>query len=153
MSTIRIRPATSAELVGVRNVLDGAALCVERSLSDAIAEQAVFVAVSERETVLGAVVLAGREITAIAVRPGRRGQGIGTGLVDAAEHGIKSGDAGGNRRSLVAEFDAGVADFWKHVGFTCEEIDPGRFRGERSASKRVHEEQNGSERVHEERTS
>ncbi len=133
MSVPHIRPATPDELAAVRNVLDGAALAVERSLSEAIAEQVVFVAVSERETVLGAVVLSGREITAIAVRPGRRGQGIGTRLVDAVER-TTGETTGTHQQALVAEFDASVAKFWRSVGFTSEKVERGRFRGERSSS-------------------
>ena len=132
MAPVHVRPAAPDELVAVRNVLDGAALQVERSLPDVIAEQAVLVAVSERETVLGALVLSGREITAVAVRPGRRGQGIGTRLVDAARtHDSPLGDAARAHNSpLVAEFDSTVADFWRAVGFRCEPLHGDRLRGE-----------------------
>ena len=103
---IDIRPATTDERAAVRNVIDGAALAVG-DLSDALAAGSVLVAVAEGR-MLGALVLDGHEITAIAVRRRRRGQGIGTALVE---------DALARRSELVAECDAGVAEFWRAVGF------------------------------------
>ena len=109
-------------------VLDGAALAIEAAaVRGAIDRGAVLVAVADGR-VLGACVLDGREIVAIAVRRARRNQGIGTALVETAvEHHT------GNDESLVAEFDGGVRPFYASLGFEIESADePGRFRGRRS---------------------
>jgi len=71
--------------------------------------------------VLGALLLDGREITAIAVRPRRRGQGIGSALVRAA-----SARADG---PLVAFFEAGLRPFYDRLGFAIERAAEGRYRG------------------------
>ena len=69
----------------------------------------MFVATAnEQSTVLGALVLSEEEIVAVAVRPGRRGQGIGCRLVARAKRA---------RERLVAVHEAGVAPFWESVGF------------------------------------
>lgn len=75
--------------------------------------------------VVGALVLEGAEIRAIAVRPGRRGQGIGTALVEAGRH---------VRGRLVAQFHESVVPFWHSLDFDCERIaGTDRVRGVRSA--------------------
>ncbi|WP_049900568.1 GNAT family N-acetyltransferase [Halococcus agarilyticus] len=106
-------------------VLDGAALAVEAdAVREAIDRGAVLVAVADGR-VLGACVLDGREITAIAVRRARRDQAIGTRLVEAAaERYVTDED------ELIAEFDRGVRPFYESLGFAIEPADePGRFRG------------------------
>ena len=60
------------------------------------------------------------EIEAVAVRPRRRGQGIGSALVKAAE---------GRWTPLVAEFDTRVKPFYDALGFEVESLGDGRFRG------------------------
>lgn len=86
----------------------------------------VLVAV-EGERVLGALVLDaavptdGARIEAVAVRPARRGQGLGTALVTAAS------DEYGR---LTAEFDGNVRPFWSSLGFEVELSSvPGRYAG------------------------
>lgn len=86
----------------------------------------VLVAV-EGDRVLGALVLDdevptdGARIEAVAVRRGRRGQGIGTELVGAAVE---------QNGRLVAEFDADVRPFWEAVGFDIDRASwPGRYIG------------------------
>jgi len=125
MTTVRV--ATVTELPDVMNVLDGAVLEADAArVRDRIAEAAVLVAVagddSQRapsasqtggERVLGALVLDGDHIDAVAVRRRRRGQGIGTALVDAA--------ASRTDGPLVARFRAGVRPFYDSLGFA---IDP-----------------------------
>lgn len=71
--------------------------------------------------ILGALVLDGEEIVAVAVRRRRRGQGIGSALVDAAR----------NRHGrLVAHFRESVRPFWESLEFDIESTDEdGRFRG------------------------
>lgn len=128
---MRVRTATVSDLPDVLNVLDGAALSVDvDSLKRAIDDGDVLVAVtedSEIERVLGALVLDGNEITAIAVRLRRRDQGIGTALVEAAFE---------RHDELVAEFDETVIDFWRSVGFDVTSLDePNRYRGRRTDSQ------------------
>lgn len=68
-------------------------------------------------------VLDGREIDAIAVRRRRRGQGIGTRLVERAAA-AAAGD-------LRAEFHRRVRPFYDSLGFAIEPTDePDRFRGQ-----------------------
>jgi GNAT superfamily N-acetyltransferase len=111
--------AGPADLAAVGNVLDGGLLRVT-DLPAAVDRGDVLTAVSATDTVLGALVLAGTEITAVAVRRRRRGQGIGTALVGAAAR---------EREGLVAEFDERVRPFWRSVGFDTEPIGNGRYRG------------------------
>jgi GNAT superfamily N-acetyltransferase len=70
--------------------------------------------------VLGVLVLDGAEIEAVAVRRRRRGQGIGTALVEAAAE---------RRNRLDAEFDAHVCPFYEALGFDVERVEEKRYRG------------------------
>jgi len=127
-----VREATVQDLPDVMNVLDGAVLRADAAtVRDHIADGAVLVAVagdggSERdgaERVLGALVLDGDHIDAVAVRRRRRGQGIGTGLVEAA---------GERRERLTATFDADLRPFYEGLGFAVEPAEePGRLWGVR----------------------
>ncbi|SFR88472.1 Predicted N-acetyltransferase YhbS [Halomicrobium zhouii] len=129
---MRVREADPGEVAAVRNVLDGAALAVDHDLlRECLDQGAVLVATSTDSssddtaetdaTVLGALVLDGDRIDAVAVRRNRRGQGIGTELVEAAA---------ARRDRLVAEFDAGVRPFYERLGFDVEPTaDPDRYRG------------------------
>jgi GNAT superfamily N-acetyltransferase len=127
-----VRPAAPAELPSVANVLDGAALAVDIDWLRTVVEAgsagdgtddgddrpgrgAVLVAAIDGR-VLGALALDGPAIRAVAVRPGRRGQGIGTALVAAAAD---------RRERLVADSDPRVEPFWASLGFAV------RRRGER----------------------
>lgn len=123
MSRVGVREATVSELPDVLNVLDSAALQVDVDrLKRRVDDGDVLVAVVEGR-VLGALVLAGDRIAAVAVRRGRRGQGIGTELVEAAAD---------RRDRLVAAFDVDVRPFWEALGFEVEALDePGRMRGVR----------------------
>lgn len=117
-----MRPARADELPDVCNVLDGALLQVDHgALTDAVDAGRVLVAVGASGTVLGALALDGDEVLAVAVRRGRRNQGIGTALVDAALD---------RRGRLIAEFDDRVRPFWESLGLAPEErIGEGRYRG------------------------
>lgn len=121
---MRVDLARQADLPAVMNVLDGAALDIAATTVEAaIGRDRVLVARSTAGTVLG--VLVGDEgtppvrILAIAVRPGRRGRGIGSALIESA------------RRwgALEAAFDPDVAPFYRTNGFTieCEERCFGRL--------------------------
>ena len=126
---MHVRTATADEVPAVMNVLDGAVLSIAVETVRAGAEDdGTLVAVSDddpaAERVLGALVLDGTHVEAVAVRRRRRGQGIGTALVEAALD---------RRDRITAEFDADVRPFYEALGFTIEALDePDRFRGERA---------------------
>ena len=123
-----VREATVDELPDVLNVVDGGLLAVDVStVRAAIDAGDVLVAVAskpgEDERVLGTLVLDGTEVVAVAVRPRRRGQGIGTVLVETARE---------RRGELVAEFDDRVWPFWESLGFDVDPVEGSeRFRGRR----------------------
>lgn len=124
---VRVREATPGELPAVLNVLNGGGLTTDYARTErAIAAGDVVVAVAgpagREERVLGALVLGGAEITAVAVRRRRRAQGIGTALVEAADD---------RRQRLLAEFDAHVCSFWESLGFETRGLGDGRYRGRR----------------------
>lgn len=101
---MRVRsPRTDEERVAARSICDAAML-------DLYEDPTWLVAVAENR-VLGALALDGNEIVAVAVRPGRRGQGVGTALVEAAAE---------CRPRLVARFDDRVHAFYEALGFEIE---------------------------------
>lgn len=127
-----VRETVPADLPGVMNVLDGAALEVDHdrvrasvgrgqtSAGPHDAERRVdgaretLVAVEDDDgdgAILGALVLDGDRVEAVAVRRRRRDQGIGTALVEAATD---------RRDRLVAGFDADVRPFYERLGFAVE---------------------------------
>lgn len=114
---MHVRAATDGDLPAVMNVLDGALL--DATLDEIDAGETLVA--REAGRVLGALVLSGEEIRAVAVRRSRRDQGVGTALVAAAA----------NRRDrLVARFDPDVRPFYEALGFAIREADePGRLRG------------------------
>lgn len=121
---MQVREATPSQHAEILSILDAAALQTDSEQTRTAIECGdVFVALPDRDgdesrtdpdspPVLGAVVLDGQKITAVAVRPGRRGQGIGRALVRRAQQ---------SRQRLVAEFDPSVAPFWEAVGFEASE--------------------------------
>jgi len=123
-----VRTATVGELPDVMNVVDGAVLSADAgTVRERIREGGVLVALSDDgERVLGALVLGGDHIEAVAVRRRRRGQGIGTALVEAAAD---------RRPRLTAEFDADLRPFYERLDFDIDPAeDAGRLRGERGYS-------------------
>jgi len=133
MPRVSVRTATPADREAVLNVLDGAALRTDLATVEASIDRGeTLVAVSDSieaatgDAVVGALVLDGDEIFAVAVRRRRRGQGIGTALVEAAME---------RRDRLTAAFDADVCPFYGSLEF---EIEPAtehdRFRGQWRAS-------------------
>lgn len=131
MTDVTVREATADELAAVLGILDGAALETDADRVRAGIERGdVLVAVPDDvarpdgtdATPVGALVLDGDEISNVAVRRRRRGQGIGTALVEAAAD---------RREVLVAECDAGVTAFYESIGFDVEPLGDGRYRGRR----------------------
>lgn len=122
-----VREATSDDVPAVMNVIDGAALEIDvETVHDGIDTGGTLVAVSDdSERILGALVLDGDHIEAVAVRRRRRGQGIGSTLV---EHAID------RRERVTASFSADVRPFYESLGFEIEpDDDPDRYRGRRYA--------------------
>lgn len=124
---MQVREAAPGDVSAALNVLDGAALEIEyERVRAGVEEERVLVAVRGEDadgTVLGALVLDGDHIDAVAVRPNRRGQGIGTALFEAAA---------ARRARLVAEFDGSVRPFYERLGFAIEpSTERGRYRGVR----------------------
>lgn len=122
---MHIREADPGDVPAILNVLDGAALETDHDRVHASVEQGeAFVAVRNSDSdgpVLGAIVLDGDHVEAIAVRPNRRGQGIGTALIETASQ---------RRDRLTAEFDADVRPFYDSLGFAVEPAaGDDRFRG------------------------
>ena len=111
---VDVRTATPEDLVPICNVLDGATLEIKADVvRAAIDRNTAFVAESDRSTILGTLVLDGDEITHVAVRRRRRGQGIGTALVAAATEATEA-------ETLVARFDPSVRPFYEKLGFDVE---------------------------------
>ena len=112
---VTVRAATPGEYTTVRSICNAAMLDVEEGL---LRRSSVLVAESEGR-VLGALALRGPEIEAVAVRPGRRGQGIGRALVEEATQ---------RRPFITAGFDPGVRPFYMSLGFEIRCSD-GRCQG------------------------
>jgi GNAT superfamily N-acetyltransferase len=118
---VSIRPATVDDLPAVMTVFDAAVLATDvETVRGAIDADGVLVAAVD-DRLLGALLLVGDEIEAVAVRRNRRGQGIGSALVAAATE---------RRERLVAEFAPRVRPFYESLGFRIEPTDePERYRG------------------------
>jgi GNAT superfamily N-acetyltransferase len=124
-----VRPADEQDLPAVMTVFDAGLLeAAVDAVRAGIERGTLLVATTDAGQVVGACLLEGDEIAAIAVSPKRRGQGIGRALVGAAA---------ASRERLVAEFDPRVEPFWASLGFEIEPIearqpgtaDPDRYRG------------------------
>ncbi|WP_440990353.1 GNAT family N-acetyltransferase [Haloarchaeobius baliensis] len=126
---VHVRAARPEEHDAVAAVLDAAMLRTDE-LGPALDRGDVLVACADGR-LLGALVLvqeddAGgecRHVDAVAVRPNRRGQGIGTALVESAL------DRCGPDERLTAAFDADVRPFYESLGFDIEERDGRLFGG------------------------
>ena len=119
---MHVQEATQEDLPAVMTVFDSAMLDTDvDAVREAIDRGDVLLAVQE-DRIIGACLLVGEEIDAIAVRQKRRDQGIATALVDAAAE---------DRDRLVAEFDPAVRPFWSSLGFEVEPVGYGdRYRAE-----------------------
>ncbi|NHN46090.1 GNAT family N-acetyltransferase [Halostella sp. JP-L12] len=123
---VAVREARPDEHVDVRQVVD-AAMLEPGDVAGAIDRGDALVAVADGN-VVGALVLDRREngahVEAVAVRRARRGQGIGTALVESAAE---------RAEHLTAVFDPGVRPFYESLGF---EIEPADDDGERMRGTR-----------------
>lgn len=123
-----IRTATPKELPSIMTVIDSAFLAIDAdTVRTRITERAVLVAVNAAR-ILGVIVLDDNHIEAIAVRRRRRGQGIGTALVETAS------DRAGSGR-LTAEFSPDLSPFYESLGFDIERTKGTRWRGIKRAEQ------------------
>jgi GNAT superfamily N-acetyltransferase len=113
---MRVREARDDERPDAMNVLDAAMLETGR-----VGDATLFVAVEEGR-VLGALALLDGTVEAVAVRRRRRGGGVGTALVEAANE---------HEPRLRAEFDGDVRPFYERLGFDVRPVGPDRYRGVR----------------------
>jgi GNAT superfamily N-acetyltransferase len=119
---MNVREARPEERLTVRSIFDVAMLDVRNLLACEL-----LVAVEDGRVLGAAAVEADGigdpgEVHAIAVRPRRRGQGIGTALVREAET---------RWDPVTAEFDERVRPFYDRLEFSIEPIGDGRYRGEK----------------------
>ncbi|MFC7204893.1 GNAT family N-acetyltransferase [Haloferax namakaokahaiae] len=128
-----VRVGDSDDFLDVMRILDAGLLEAEAAEVRAKLDAGDCLVGDDSGRVVGALVLDGDEIDAVAVSPSRRGRGVGSVLVEAAAE---------RRDRLVAEFDAGVRPFYEALGFTVEragesEDESGfeRFRGVRDESR------------------
>lgn len=98
------RPATPSELPTARTICVMAQLQVPRN---ACRYGLTLIAIDDSR-ILGSLILNGNEILAVAVRPNRRNQGIGSSLVSTARL---------YRPRLIAVFDPTVRPFYEAIGF------------------------------------
>lgn len=120
---MNVRTARSNDLSEVLSIVNGADLAVSRvNVEEQVGTDQVLVAESECETLLGTLLAiprpTGAHVEAIAVRPGRRGQGIGSDLVS---------EAASRWELLTADFRPSVTDFYRANGFDVEPSGVRRF--------------------------
>ncbi|MDZ5812542.1 GNAT family N-acetyltransferase [Halorubrum sp. AD140] len=134
-----IELAAPDDRLDVRRVLDAAMLETGSGGVDAAIDAGdAFVARFDRTgAVVGALVATRPEparlhVDAVAVRPARRGRGIGSALVAAA---VRRAERDGGVAVVTAAFDAELKGFYRELGFeTVSAVDagePDRFRGYR----------------------
>ncbi|QLG60734.1 GNAT family N-acetyltransferase [Halorarum salinum] len=111
---IEVREAAGNDALDVRRVLDGALLEVPEELDERIRAGEVLVSTDDG-AVTGALVLDGSRVEAVAVRPRRRGNGIGSELVAAAAERVDG--------PLAADFRPDVRPFYESLGFEVEEAE------------------------------
>ncbi len=127
LSDVDVREASSEDLPAVMNVLDGALLAVDAATVRERVPEEVLVAEAD-DRIVGAVVLDGSHVDAVAVRRARRGQGIGSALLAAARE---------RRGTLTADFRPEVRPFYESIGFDVEPTGrTGRLRGTWPGGKR-----------------
>ena len=119
---VELRRGTNDDVVAAMRVLQGALLDVDGSTVRDAAPDGELLLAETGDWVVGALVVRDGHIEGIAVRRERRGEGIGSALVEAAV-----ADENG---TVTADFRAGVRQFWKELGFEVEQ-EGSRFWGVR----------------------
>lgn len=117
-----VRSATADDLLPVMRLLDGAHLEADiDAIRSRVGSGDVLLYANDGPPA-GVVVLDGGTVEAVAVRRGRRDQGIGRTLVEAARE---------RRGRLTAEFDGRVRPFYASLGFDIHELEgtADRYRG------------------------
>lgn len=114
--TVTVRRAEPSDETAVRRVCNGANLTIPSSLPALLADGTVLVA--DAGTVVGALVARPRDdgchVEAIAVTRGRRGQGIGSALLDRAR-----ATADG---PVTARFRPRLRPFYESAGFRVASV-------------------------------
>ena len=118
---IDVREARIEEADAVTGLLDAALLAFDRTAVRGATQRGDVIVAEGATRLCGALILDGAEITAIAVRPQYRRNGIGSRLISAAVPG---------RDRLVARFDTRHRTFYEANGFEIREDENGRLRGE-----------------------
>jgi GNAT superfamily N-acetyltransferase len=117
---MEVREAEPDDLAAVMGVLDAAMLATGAPTVRERIGDGVLVA-DDGGRVIGALVLDGSHVDAVAVRRSRRGQGIGSVLVEAAAD---------RRGRLTADFRPEVRPFYESLGFDVAATDrEDRLRG------------------------
>lgn len=117
---MNVREARRNEIDEIHSIIEATMLELDPDLIQSILSSqtngSVLVAVDSHEgPILGAIVVQEGHVVAIAVRPNRRGQGIGSELIIAAAR--RTDDP------LTATFDPAVAPFYERLGFELEPIE------------------------------
>ncbi|KPN29929.1 putative acetyltransferase [Halolamina pelagica] len=120
---VELRRGDSDDVVAAMRVLQGALLDIDGSTVRDAAPAGELLLAEEGDWVVGALVLRDGHVEGVAVRRERRGQGIGSALVEAAV--LDEGS------TVTADFRAGVRGFWKDLGFEVEQ-EGSRFWGVRT---------------------
>lgn len=127
---MEVRDAGPDELPTVMTIFDAGLLETSADAVEAAIEAGRVLVATVDGAVLGVIWVDATTadsalIEAVAVRPGRRGQGVGTALVEAAAE---------RYGGLTAEFEADVRPFWESLDFTVQSAtEPGRYVGHRPA--------------------
>ncbi|MFB6127152.1 MAG: GNAT family N-acetyltransferase [Halolamina sp.] len=126
MTAATVRVADADDRVAVARLVDGALLdLAHEDLQAGLDREDVLVAERD-DRVVGAVVLDGDHIAAVAVHRRHRRSGVGTALLRAAV---------AREGRLTAAFDADVRSFYESLGFETERRD-GRLFGSWTPERR-----------------
>jgi len=108
-----VRPATEGDAVAVARVVDGALLSLPFERLRAAIDRGDALVAERDGRVVGAVVLDGDHVEAVAVARRRRRSGIGTALIEAAAE--RAG-------ALTATCRGEVVGFYERLGFAAEPL-------------------------------
>ena len=118
---ITVRHGRESDLLAALRILEGAMLKIGASQIRRHTESDEVLVAEADGRIVGALVRDGEHVEAIAVRPQRRGRGIGSRLIEAA-----LAETGG----VTVEFREEVRPFYESLGFDIEEREE-RLWGER----------------------